>query len=133
MFDAAYPAIVLEKDNVQAVARNLNLEVEPYEARRPEDIAPAFDALKGHTDALYVVANSANGARIATLALNIRLPTTFEHAGPVRAGGLMSYGPDLVVLIRHAADFADKILRGAKPGELLRLAAACAPPQKAAR
>jgi putative tryptophan/tyrosine transport system substrate-binding protein len=118
MFDAAYPATVLEKDNVQAVARNLNLEVEPYEARRPEDIAPAFDALKGHTDALYVVANSANGARIATLALNIRLPTTFEYAGPVRAGGLMSYGPDLAVLSRRAADFADKILRGAKPGEL---------------
>ena len=52
MFDATYPATVLEKDNVRAVARNLNLEVEPYETRRPEDIAPAFDALKGHTDPL---------------------------------------------------------------------------------
>jgi putative ABC transport system substrate-binding protein len=118
LFDATYPATVLEKDNVQAMARNLSLEVELYATRRPEDIAPAFDALKGHTDALYVVANSANGARIATLALNIRLPTTFEHAAPVRAGGLMSYGPDFVVLVRRAADFVDKILRGAKPGEL---------------
>jgi putative tryptophan/tyrosine transport system substrate-binding protein len=118
LFDATYPATVLEKDNVQAMARNLSLEVELYKTRRPEDIAPAFDALKGHTDALYVVANSANGARIATLALNIRLPTTFEHAAPVRAGGLMSYGPDLADLSRRAADFVDKILRGAKPGEL---------------
>jgi putative ABC transport system substrate-binding protein len=118
MFDAAYPAAVLEKDNVQAVARNLSLEVEQYETRRPEDIAPAFDALKGHSDALYVVANYPNGARIATLALNARLPTTFEYAVSVRAGGLMSYGPDLPDLFRRAANFVDKILRGAKPGEL---------------
>jgi putative tryptophan/tyrosine transport system substrate-binding protein len=118
MFDANYPATVLEKDNVQTVARNLGLEAQPCETRRAEDIAPAFDALKGHTDALYVVANSANGARIATLALNMRLPTTFEHAVPVRAGGLMSYGPDMAFLFRRSADFVDKILRGAKPGEL---------------
>jgi putative ABC transport system substrate-binding protein len=82
LFDAAYPAAVLEKDSVQAVARNLGLEVEPYGTRRVEDIAPVFDALKGQADALYVVANSANGARIATLALNMRLPTTFEQATP---------------------------------------------------
>jgi putative tryptophan/tyrosine transport system substrate-binding protein len=118
LFDATYPAAVLEKDNVQAVARNLGLEVEPHGTQRAEDIAPVFDALKGHTDALYVVANAANGARIATLALNMRLPTTFEYDGPVRDGALISYGPDLVVLTRRAADFVDKILRGAKPGEL---------------
>ena len=118
LFYATYPAAVLEKDNVEAVARNLGLEVEPHGIRGAEDIAPVFDALKGQADALYVIANSANGARIATLALNVRLPTTFEHAGPVRAGALMSYGPDLVVLWRRAADFVDKILRGAKPGEL---------------
>jgi putative tryptophan/tyrosine transport system substrate-binding protein len=118
LFDATYPAAVLEKDNVQAVARNLGLEVEPHGTRRVEDIAPVFDALKGQADALYVVANSANGGRIAMLALNMRLPTTFEQAGPVRAGGLMSYGPDLADLVRRAADFVDKILRGVKPGEL---------------
>ena len=118
LFDASYPAAVLEKEKVQAVARNLGLEVEPHGTRRAEDIAPVFDALKGQADALYVVANYANGALIATLALNMRLPTIFEHAIPVRAGGLMSYGPDLAVLFGQAADFVDKILRGAKPGEL---------------
>jgi len=118
LFDPTYAATVLEKDNVQAVARNLSLEVEPYGIRRPEDIAPAFDALKGHTDALYVAGNAVNGTRIATLALDMRLPTIFEFAIPVRAGGLMSYGPDLADLFRRAADFVDKILRGAKPGEL---------------
>jgi putative tryptophan/tyrosine transport system substrate-binding protein len=118
LFYATYPAAMLEKDNVEAVARNLGLEVQPHGIRGAEDIAPVFDALKGRADALYVIANSANGARIATLALSVRLPTTFEHAGPVRAGALMSYGPDLVVLSRRQADFVDKILHGAKPGEL---------------
>jgi putative tryptophan/tyrosine transport system substrate-binding protein len=118
LFDADYAATVLEKDNVQAMARNLGLEVQPHGIRRAEDIAPVFDVLKGQADALYVVANSANGARIATLALNTRLPPTFESSAPVRAGGLMSYGPDLAVLFRRAADYVDKILHGAKPGEL---------------
>jgi ABC-type uncharacterized transport system substrate-binding protein len=118
LFDAAYSAAVLEKDNVQAVARNLGLEVEPHGTRRPEDIALVFDALKGQADALYVVASAANGPRIATLALHMRLPTIFEHASAVRDGGLMSYGADLTDLFRRAANFVDKILRGAKPGEL---------------
>ena len=116
LFDATYLATVLEKDNVETVARHLGLEVEPFETRRAEDIAPVFDALKA--DALYVVGNAANGARIAALALNMRLPTTFEHVSAVRDAGLMSYGPDLTALFRRAADFVDKILRGAKPGEL---------------
>ena len=118
MFDSSYPATVLEKDNIQALARKLSLDVVLYATQRPEDITPAFDALKGHIDTLYVVGNFVNGARIATLALNNRLPTIFEQAVPVRGGGLMSYGPDLADLFRRAADFVDKILRGAMPGEL---------------
>jgi putative ABC transport system substrate-binding protein len=120
LFPADYAAAVLEKDNIQAIARDLGLEVEPHGTPtwQPEDIAPAFDALKGQADALYVIAHTNNSARIAALALNMRLPTTFEHAVPVRAGGLMSYGPDLADLFRRAANFVDKILRGAKPGEL---------------
>ena len=70
MFDPSYPPTVLETDNVQAVARNLGVEVEPYETRRAEDIAPVLDALKGHTDALHVTSYVAAslGARIAPLA-----------------------------------------------------------------
>jgi putative tryptophan/tyrosine transport system substrate-binding protein len=68
LFAADYPAAVLEKDNVEALARNLGLEVEPYGTRRAEDIAPVFNALKGEADAVYVVGNTANAARIATLA-----------------------------------------------------------------
>jgi putative ABC transport system substrate-binding protein len=121
MFDAGYPGAVLERGEVQAAARTLGLEVAPHEIRRAEDIAPVFDALRGQADALYIVQNALlgiNGARIAVLALNMRLPTSFASGDFVRAGGLMSYGADIPALFGRAADYVDKILRGAKPGEL---------------
>jgi putative ABC transport system substrate-binding protein len=84
-------------------------------------VAPAFEALKGQADALYVVENSlihANGPHVAALALKIRVPTTLTSNDLVEAGGLMSYGPNFPDLFRRAADYVDKILRGAKSGEL---------------
>jgi putative tryptophan/tyrosine transport system substrate-binding protein len=121
MFDADYPASVREMGNVQATARNLGLEVAPHGIRRTEDIAPVFDAFKGQAEALYIVENSLlanNGPRIATLALNIQLPTIFTSGAVVRAGALKSYGADIPAMFGRAADYVDKILRGAKPGEL---------------
>ena len=121
MFDAAYPATILEMGNVQNIARNLGLDVVPHGIKRAEDIGPELEALKGQTDALYIVENAllgANGARIAAFALNIKLPTTFTSGNLVRAGGLMSYGPDYPAMFRRAADYVDKILRGTKPGDL---------------
>ena len=121
IFDASYSASVAEMGNVQATARNLGLEVAPHGIRRAEDIAPVFDALKGQADALYVVENALlgiNGARIAALGLDMRMPTTFASGDLVRSGALMSYGPNIPALFAHAADYVDKILRGAKPGEL---------------
>ena len=121
MFDAGYPATVLEVDSVQATARKLGLEVAPHGIRQARDIEPVFDALKGKADALYIVENAllaTNGAHIAALALNAQLPTTFTSSALVRAGALMSYGPNIPALYGRAADFVDKILRGAKPSEL---------------
>jgi putative ABC transport system substrate-binding protein len=60
----------------------------------------------------------ANLARILTLALGSRLPTVFSTRDFVRAGGFMSYGPNYSDLFRRAADYVDKILRGAKPGDI---------------
>jgi putative tryptophan/tyrosine transport system substrate-binding protein len=116
-----YAATVLEMGQAQAAARTLGLEVVRSEIRRAEDIAPAFEALKGAAQALYVCADAtinANHARINTLALGARLPTMHGVRDYVEAGGLMAYGPNLPDLYRRAADYVDKILRGAKPADL---------------
>jgi ABC-type uncharacterized transport system substrate-binding protein len=115
------PIGVLEMREVQATAGTLGLEVATSEVRRAEDITPAFDALKGRADALYVVADpliTTNRIRINILAVGARLPTMHGQWDNVEAGGLMSYGANFPDLYRRAADYVDKILRGAKPGDL---------------
>jgi putative tryptophan/tyrosine transport system substrate-binding protein len=121
MGNVGNPAIVLEMREVQAAARMLGLEVAILEIRRAEDIASAFPALQARADALYVAADpllGTNRIRINTLALGARLPTIHDFREYVEAGGLMSYGPNLVDVFRRSADFVDKILRGAKPDDI---------------
>jgi ABC-type uncharacterized transport system substrate-binding protein len=116
-----YAATVLEMGEAQAAARTLGVEIVRSEIRRAEDIAPAFEALKGGADALYVVADllvNTNRARIHTLAMGARLPAIYNAKEHVEAGGLMSYGPNFPDLYRRAAEYVDKILRGAKPGDI---------------
>jgi putative tryptophan/tyrosine transport system substrate-binding protein len=115
------PVVILEIDQIQASARTIALEVIPLEIRRGEDIVPAFEALKDRAEALYIVIDpltNTHRVRINTLALAERLPTMYAIREGVEAGGLMSYGPNVPDLFRRAADYVDKILRGAKPGEL---------------
>jgi putative ABC transport system substrate-binding protein len=59
-----------------------------------------------------------NRDRISTAAMAVRLPTVFGGREFVEVGGLMSFGPNFPNLFRHAADYVDKILRGAKPSDL---------------
>ena len=121
VFDAGYPAAVLEMEAVHASALKLDLTVSPKGIKRAEEIPSIFAALKGQADALYVIENSlvaANGSRIAALALDMLLPTTFSSVEFARTGALISYGPNIPALYQRAADYVDKILRGAKPGEL---------------
>jgi putative ABC transport system substrate-binding protein len=97
------------------------VEVTQQGIRRREDIASAFDAIKGHASAVNVVENAltaANADDIAALALKALLPTTFTTAASARAGALMSYGANVPALFRHAADYVDKILHGTKPAYL---------------
>jgi ABC-type uncharacterized transport system substrate-binding protein len=115
------PVIMLEIGHVQAAARTLGLEVIPLEIRRGEDIVPAFEALKGRAQALYVCGEplvTTNRVRINTLALAARLPIMHSVREYVEAGGLMSYGPNFPDLWRRAADYVDKILHGAKPADI---------------
>jgi putative ABC transport system substrate-binding protein len=106
---------------VQATARRPGLEVAPYEIRREADIAPILQALKLQADALYVVENAlvvANINSIIAFTLSARLPSIFTTPNFVRAGGLMSYGPDYHALFWRAGDYVDRILRGAKPSNI---------------
>jgi putative ABC transport system substrate-binding protein len=115
------PVVVLEIGHVQAAARTLGLEVIPLEIRRGEDIVPGFEALNGRAEALYVIIDPLVGAhrvRINTLALAARLPTMHAIREGAEVGGLMSYGPNIPDLFRRAGDYVDKILRGAKPGDI---------------
>jgi putative tryptophan/tyrosine transport system substrate-binding protein len=119
--NAGSPGAVLEMREVQAAARTLGLDAATFEFRRVDEIAPAFEALRGSAEALYVVPDplvSANRIRIITLALAARVPAIYGSREYVDAGGLMSYGPNIPDLFRRAADFVDKILRGAKPADI---------------
>jgi len=115
------PAVVLDMREVQTTARTLGLEVITLEIRRGEDIVPAFEALNGRAEALYVVFDplvNTHRIRINTLAMAARLPTMHGSREWVEAGALMSYGANNPDLFRRAADFVDKILRGAKPADI---------------
>jgi putative tryptophan/tyrosine transport system substrate-binding protein len=121
MANTGNPAAMLEMGEVQAAARTLGLEVIAPEIRRPDDIARVFEALNGPAVALYVAPDPlifTNRIRINTLALAARVPTLHGLRDFVEAGGLMSYGANFPDLWRRAADFVDKILRGAKPADI---------------
>jgi putative tryptophan/tyrosine transport system substrate-binding protein len=115
------PIVVLEMGEVQAAALRLGLEVTTLEIRRAEDIGPAFDGLKDRADALYVVSEplvNTNQVRISILAVGARLPTMYGAPEYVEVGGLISYGANQPALFRRAADYVEKILRGAKAGDI---------------
>jgi len=121
MTNGGNPAAMQDLPEVQAIADPLGLEVITRDVRRAEDIAPAFESLKGRVEALYVPPDplfTTNRVRFNTLALNARLPTMHGTREQVDAGGLMSYGSNQTDLFRRAGDYVDKILRGAKPGDI---------------
>ena len=122
MGNAASPMIVLELREAESTARSLGLEVATLEVRQRDDIPLAFEtARKFRADALYICADpliNASRPELVNLARSGRLPTAFGEAEHVDAGGLMSYGPNLPDLYRRAAEYVDKILRGAKPADL---------------
>ena len=121
MGNVGNPFVVLELGEVQAAAGTLGLEVLPLEIRRAQDISPAFEALKGRAQALYVCTDAlanANRIRINILAVGACLPTMHGYRDYVEAGGLISYGANVPDQFRRTADIVDKILHGAKPGDI---------------
>ena len=121
MANADYSAGLTERKEIDAAAGTLGLEIIPLPIRRVEDIASAFEGFKGRAEALYTTGDpltNTHRLRINTFALTARLPTMFPQREYVEAAGLMSYGPNFSDLNRRAAEYVDKILRGAKPGDL---------------
>jgi putative tryptophan/tyrosine transport system substrate-binding protein len=115
------PSNAVEVGEVEAVARQLGLNITTSNAKRTEDIAPAIEAHQGRADGLYIISDPlllANGIRINTLALGARLPTIYSYREGVEVGGLMSYAANYPDLWRRAAELVDKILRGTKPGDI---------------
>jgi len=120
--NASNPNALGEMAEVQATARSLGfVEVLTPKIRRAEDIAPAFEALSGHAEALYLIPDPliiSHQIQIGNLALGARLAVMSFSREFVEAGSLMSYGPNNPDLFRRAAEYVDKILRGTKPGDL---------------
>jgi putative ABC transport system substrate-binding protein len=114
-------ATVPEMAELKRMADALGLEMMVPELSRSEDIAPAFDLIRGRAEALYVVNDpfvDTHRTRLNTFALAARLPTMYGSREHVEAGGLMSYGASFTDLFRRSADVVDKILRGAKPTDI---------------
>ena len=112
----------LSASEAQSVAKSLGVVVQVVNVRRPGDLDAAFLAMKrARTDAVMFAENSlfiADRRHIAELALKHRLPMMVPASEYARAGALISYGTDYLDLFRRAAPYVDKILKGAKPGDL---------------
>ena len=106
----------------EAAARALRIQLLPLDVRRADDCEGAFlAALRARVDALIAGGDTVlltYRARIVDFAAKNRLPTMYSNQDYMDAGGLMFYGANLADMYRRAATYVDKILKGAKPGDL---------------
>jgi putative ABC transport system substrate-binding protein len=106
---------------IKAAVEKTNLESRVYGFHQAADFAPAFDAMKGQADAVYICSSvvvTTNRTRVQTLALAARLPTIYDFRDFVVAGGLMSYGANFPELFRRSAEIVNNILRGTKASDI---------------
>jgi putative ABC transport system substrate-binding protein len=122
LWNAANPVAVPELKETQAAARRLNLQVQSYGIKDASELEATFAAMrKGRVDALVVLSDAmlfGRRVQVAGLAAAQRLPAISFTGEFAKAGGLMGYGADLSIVTRRAATYVDKIIKGAKPGEL---------------
>jgi putative ABC transport system substrate-binding protein len=122
MWNTNVPGNLLEYKEAGDAARSMRLQLQSVEVSSVDDFERAFSALKtGGAEALIVAGSgltSTNAGQIANLAMKHRLPSMVSSRDRVDAGGLIAYGPNLAELWRRAATYVDKILKGAKPGDL---------------
>jgi putative ABC transport system substrate-binding protein len=122
MANAGYPGSARESAVVQETARKLGLTADALDIRRADDIAPAIDAVKDRAKALYICTDSlvvSNWPKINAAAREANVATMWGAREWIRTdGGFMSYGPNESSQFRQAADYVDKILKGANPADL---------------
>jgi putative ABC transport system substrate-binding protein len=120
LFNLAQSSVAL--DELSKVAQTLALQVQSFDVRSPNDFDSAFEAAtKSQVGGLIVANNSpftTYPKRIVDLAAKSRLPAIYAESGSYEAGGLMAYCPSLTDLWWRSATYVDKILKGAKPGDL---------------
>jgi putative ABC transport system substrate-binding protein len=116
------PAYRTTRKDLETAARALGVRLQIRDVRGPGDLDEAVVALaKNRVEALLVASDPmlfAERGRIVNLAGKVRLPAMYEWREFVEAGGLMSYGTDLSDVYRRVATYVDKILKGARPGDL---------------
>jgi putative ABC transport system substrate-binding protein len=122
LWNSAYPVSRQNFREMEDASPKLGIQLYPLEVRDPDELPNAFEAAAGNrAGALYVIEEAAlvaHRTRILDLAAKHRLPTASQYREFAEAGGLLSYGPNLPDLFRRAAIYVDKILKGAKPGDL---------------
>jgi ABC-type uncharacterized transport system substrate-binding protein len=122
LYNPTFSGTALAVPETLATAQKLGVTPHLVEIRAPGELVHAFEAMmRAHAEALVVLADPlllmyARG--MADLAIRHRLPTMFEERSPVEAGGLMVYGVNWGEIVRRAATYVDKILKGAKPADL---------------
>jgi putative ABC transport system substrate-binding protein len=122
LWNASDPAMTLRYGEIERAAPVLRVAVQPLGVREPDDFASAFAAMtKDRPHALFLITDSLtllNRKRVLEFAAAHAIPAIYEFGYLVRDGGLMSYGPDDADTLKRAALFIDRILKGAKPGDL---------------
>ncbi len=108
--------------DAEAAAQTLKVQLQPVGVQDPKELESAFSALaRKHVEGLVVLPDGmflAQGDRIIALAARSRLPAMYGMTELAKAGGLMGYGVNFPDMYRHGASFVDRILKGARPGDL---------------
>jgi putative ABC transport system substrate-binding protein len=121
IFNPASPLCVRQATELEAEALNRNVTLRRIEVQTAESLKKAFEQSHRSTQAVIVLTDPLTlqyQNEITALALRHRLPSLYPNPEFVDSGGLIAYGADLTYTLKRAAEYVDKILRGAKPAEM---------------
>jgi putative ABC transport system substrate-binding protein len=122
LVDLSNPSSVQAEQDTEEAAKTLGISLQVVNVRKPDELDGAFNAmLERQVDALIIQASAmffGERSRLGELAAKYRIPTMVSERSFAKAGCLMTYGVDFAVNFRRAAEYVDKILKGAKPADL---------------